>query len=220
MISSNTQIANRYGLNFQLYKYSYDSTQNPPWQVDTLPCLTVDFVNVSEISIDGDKSWATGGRDAGKKIAFNNPIKGVFKISTQILTDELLKVISGTKQDASGSTIFFGNNPFNKAGKRYFKVEADTVWEDESGETYDEKIYIYKVVPTKAYNVSYNGDGEPISADIEFGILEDWMGRVLSSDKQDHIEAAIVGEAVIGSSRVIVVSATIGAGIVGTDCVA
>ena len=86
-IAKDTQFANRYGLNVEIYASTDAEMSNA--------LMTIDFANVSDISLSGDRTWATGGQDHANRIGFNNPVEGTFKLSTQIMTMELLNLMAG-----------------------------------------------------------------------------------------------------------------------------
>ena len=77
-ITTTTQFANRYGLNIEIYAHT-------DVQMAT-PLMTIDFANVSDVDVSGDRTWATGGQDHSNKIGFNDPLQGTLKLSTQIMT--------------------------------------------------------------------------------------------------------------------------------------
>ena len=176
-ISKTTQFANRYGLNVAFYAESDASMQTP--------LISVDFANVSDIEISGDRVWATGGQGHVNKIGFDNPIQGTFKLSTQILTSELLTLMAGGDIASATTTVEFKNTA-NTAPKAYI-VKAETVWQDASGTVYDEVMTFHKALPKKALNISYNGDGDPTSVDIEFDLMENADHKVLTITKADHV---------------------------------
>lgn len=176
-IANTTQYANRYGLNVKFYAESDTSMSTP--------LIAVDFANVSDIEISGDRVWATGGQGHVNKIGFDNPIQGTFKLSTQILTSQLLALMAGGDVAGVENTIEFKNTP-NAAPKAYI-VKAETVWQDASGTVYDETMTFHKALPKKALNISYNGDGDPTSVDIEFDLMENADHKVLTINKADHV---------------------------------
>jgi hypothetical protein len=175
-ISTTTQFANRYGLNISIYAATDTSMSSA--------LTTIDFANVSDIDISGDRTWATGGQAHVNKIGFNDPIQGTFKLSTQIMTMELLNMMAGGTV-GSGTTSVVFENVANSMPK-YYIIKAETVWQDEAGATYDETITFHKACPKRALNISYNGDGDPVSVDIEFDLLQDSNGKVLTITKADH----------------------------------
>lgn len=175
-ISNTTQFANRYGLNVKIYAESDTSMATP--------LMTLDFVNVSDVEVSGDRAWATGGQGHVNKIGFDNPIQGKFKMSTQILTAQLLALMAG-KDIASATTTVVFENTSNSAPKAYI-IKAETVWQDASGTVYDETVTFHKALPKRALNISYNGDGDPVSVDIEFDLMQDSNGKVLTISKADH----------------------------------
>jgi hypothetical protein len=175
-IAKTTQFANRYGLNVEIYASSGTSEA---------PLMTIDFANVSDISLSGDRTWATGGQDHVNKIGFNNPIEGTFKLSTQIMTMELLNLMAGGTPGGSETvTEVVFENTANTTPK-YFVIKAATVWQDASGVTYAETLTFHKACPKRAFNISYSGDGDPTSVDIEFDLMQDADGKVLTVAKAD-----------------------------------
>lgn len=93
-LTNTTQFANRYGLNIKIYDYELDE-QGAVVEPTGTPKMLIDFANVCDVDISGDRVWATGGQAHANKIAFNDPIQGTFTISTQILTTQLLALMSG-----------------------------------------------------------------------------------------------------------------------------
>ena len=174
-IQNNTQFANRYGLNIKIYA-STDA------QMETA-LMTIDFANVSDISLNGDRAWATGGQDHANKIGFNNPIEGTFKLSTQIMTMELLNLIAGGTPGTGTTAVVFENTA--NTMPKYYTIKAETVWQDADGLTYAETLTFHKACPKRAFNIRYSGDGDPTSVDIEFDLMQDASGKVLTVEKTD-----------------------------------
>ena len=171
-LTDGMQFANRCGLNVNIYKYP---------KAEEASAIEVPFANECALDLSGDITWATGGQAASKLIGFPNPIEGTFKISTQIMTDALLALISGADATAETTEISFKNDP--DADTIYYVIEADTVWKDKAGETKAETITVHKALPKRAYNITYNGSGDPISVDVEFELLEDADGNVVTITK-------------------------------------
>lgn len=171
-IANTTQYANRYGLNIKIYDYS-DKTS---------VLAMVDFANLSEISVGGDRTWATGGQNHTNRIGFNNPIEGTLKISTQIMTAQLLQIMAG-KIPTNETGVTFENTV--NAMPKYFYIEAETVWQDAAGNTYSEDLTFHKACPKRAFNIQYTGEGDPTSMDIEFDLMEDDDHKVLTIMKAD-----------------------------------
>ena len=176
-IATTTQFANRYGLNITIYAATDISMS------DAL--MTIDFANVSDIDISGDRTWATGGQGHVNKIGFNDPVRGTFKLSTQLMTMELLNLMAGGTAGSGTTTVVFENKA-NDVPK-YYIIKAETVWQDAAGLTYDETMTFHKACPKRALNISYNGDGDPTSVDVEFDLLQDDDGKVLTITKADHV---------------------------------
>jgi hypothetical protein len=166
------QFANRCGLDVNIYKYP---------KAAEAAVVEVPFANECALDVSGDIAWATGGQAASKMIGFHNPIEGTFKISTQVMTNALLALISGADATTETTSIVFKND--SDAATIYYVIEASTVWKDKAGTTHAEDITIHKALPKKAYNITYNGSGDPVSVDIEFELLEDEDGKVVTIDK-------------------------------------
>jgi len=179
-MTSATQFANRYGLNITVYAYTDGTTGDTP-------LTTIDFANVSDISLSGERTWATGGQDHANKIGFNDPIQGTFKLSTQIMTMELLNIMAGGEAGDNVTSVTFENTA-NTAPK-YYTIKAETVWQDATGVTYSETLTFHKACPKRAFNISYSGEGDPTSVDVEFDLLQVEtgvnQGKVLTVTKAD-----------------------------------
>lgn len=172
-LTKTTQFANRCGLNIEIYA-------NTDKEMAT-SLLTIDFANVSEVNIAGDRTWATGGQDHANKIGFNDPLQGTLKLSTQIMTMELLALMAGSPIESAATTVVFENT--TNAAPKYYIIKAETVWQDADGKTYSEELTFHKACPKRAFNISYNGEGDPASTDIEFDLLEDEDSKVLTVKK-------------------------------------
>jgi hypothetical protein len=177
-LTNTTQFANRYGLNIEFYK-STDTEM-------ATKLLTVDFANVSDIDITGEITWATGGQGHVNKIGFNDPIQGTFKISTQLMTTELLNLVAGNDVSDSATTgeVVFKNSTHSMP--KYYIIKAETVWQDKDGNVYTESMKFHKACPKRAFNISYSGEGDPTSVDLEFELMQDDDGNVLTITKGDQ----------------------------------
>ena len=174
--SNTTEFANRYGLDVAIYALTDASM--------TSPLVEIDFANVSDIDISGDRTWATGGQAHANKIAFNDPIQGTFTLSTQIMTAKVLALMAGDNPNDVSDTIEFKNE--STSMPKYYIIKAETVWQDAEGNTYSETLTFHKASPQRALNISYNGEGDPVSVDIVFDLLEDANGKVLTITKDDN----------------------------------
>lgn len=175
-LTTTTQFANRYGLNLKIYDFADASLSTA--------LMDIDFVNVSNIDISGDRTWATGGQAHSNKIGFNDPVQGTVTLSTQILTMELLNLMAGGTAGSGTTTVVFENTP--NAMPKYYILTAETVWQDAAGNTYAENLTFHKVSPQRAFNIEYNGEGDPVSVDVVFDLLEDANGKVLTITKTDN----------------------------------
>jgi hypothetical protein len=168
------KFANRCGLNMKIYKY-------PKTEGGTF--VEVDFANECALDISGDITWANGGQYGSKLVGFPNPIEGTFKISTQIMTKKLLTLITGADATADATEYVF-KNEFS-AETIYYVIEADTVWKNAEGKTEAEAITVHKALPKRAYNIVYNGSGDPVSVDIEFELLADGVEQKVVTIKPE-----------------------------------
>lgn len=175
-IQKNTKIANRYGLNIRICD-SNDSSK---------VYQTIDFANISSLDLSGDTVYARGGARQEKRIGFYDKLVGEFTLSTQILTNDLLCLMTGSTGNWDGeSPITFKNRLLEKV--RTFTLFGDTVWKDEDGNVYSEEIVLHKVRPRIAYNRSYDGSGDVASVDIVFDLMEDENGLVFSTGKGSEL---------------------------------
>lgn len=167
MPTAANSFANRYGLNVVISKYGAETGEST---------ITVDFANECALDLQGDTTWATGGQNAAKKVGFPNPYEGTFKISTQLMTEQLLALLSGADATGEVSSIVFKND--SEAATVYYVIEGETVWKTTGGATKTEAVKMHKALPKRAYNITYNGSGDPVSVDIEFDLMEDDDGNV------------------------------------------
>lgn len=171
-MTNTTKMANRYGLNLKF--------TNVKDETDT---ATIDFVNEVSIEVTGEITWATGGQAHGKMIGFKDPREGTLRISTQVTDMRLMHLIAGGKLTDTGKVAKFKDDI--RVALKYYKIEGDTVWQDEEGTTYEEHITAYKCLVKPNYNATYNGSGDPISLDIEFDLATDADGNFLDIERHD-----------------------------------
>lgn len=181
-LSATTQVANRYGLDVQFYAYT--STTEPVPSTTVTPDLTVDFLNVSDVSLSGDRVWATGGIYHANKIGFNNPMEGTLTLSTQIMTNQLLAIAANQSIPTGVSAIDFENN--TNSAPKYFLIVANTIWQDAAGVVYTETLTFHKASAQRAFNISYTGEGDPMSMDIVFDLLENADHKILTVERADQ----------------------------------
>lgn len=169
------KMANRYGLNLKL--------TNIKDEADT---AVIDFANEVSLEISGEITWATGGQSHVKMIGFKDPKEGTLKISAQVTTMQILNLLSGGKlTDTSGKVSFKDDG---KIAFKYYKIEGDTIWKDEEGTVYNEKITAYKCLAKPNYSVTYNGSGDPTSIDVEFELAVDQDGNFLDIERSEAID--------------------------------
>lgn len=178
-VTNTTQFANRYGLDIKIYELGKQAAE--PAED---PIMTIGFANECALELSGERVWATGGQAHSNKIAFNDPIEGTFTISTQVMTSQVIALVAGADVKATpGLEVTFENTP--NSNPKYYTVVCTTVWQDAAGVTYDETITLYKATPSRAFNITYSGEGEPLSVDVQFDLLEDDSGKVVTITKAD-----------------------------------
>ena len=169
VLQKNTRIANRYGLNIRLCDAN---------NLDTV-YQTIDFANISSIDISGDAVFAHGGAAHEKRVGFYDKLVGEFTLSTQILTNNLLCLMTGGTAAWDGSSpIVFKNRLLEQV--RTFTLIGETVWQDKNGNVYGEQLILHRVRPRIAYNRKYALDGDVASVDIVFDLMQDASGRVIT----------------------------------------
>ena len=166
------KMANRYGLNLKL--------TNIKDETDT---AVIDFANEVSLEISGEITWATGGQGHVKMIGFKDPKEGTLKISTQVTTMQVMQLLAGGKLTDKGNKVSFKDD--GKIAFKYYKIEGDTVWKDEEGVAYNEKVTVYKALVKPNYNVTYNGSGDPTSIDIEFELAVDKEGNFVDIERSE-----------------------------------
>lgn len=171
---SNTKMANRCGLDLKVFAYNADGSTNES------PLATIDFANEVVIDLTSDVSWATGGSKHRKIVGFNNPIEGTLKLSTQMVTMELLALITGDDASTVSKKVSFKDS--DKASTSYI-IKGETVWVAEDGTSYAETITAYKACPKKNYNVTYNGDGDPQTLEVEFELSANASNLVMDIER-------------------------------------
>lgn len=169
ILQKDTHIANRYGLNIRLCDAN---------DLDTV-YQTIDFANISSIDISGDVVFAHGGAAHEKRVGFYDKFVGEFTLSTQILTNDLLCLMTGGTANWDGSSpIVFRNRLLEQV--RTFALIGETVWQDKNGRAYGEQLILHRVRPRVAYKRTYTTDGDAASVDIVFDIMQDAAGKVLT----------------------------------------
>ena len=138
-------------------------------------------------------------------IGFKDPKEGTLKISTQVTTMQVMQLIAGGKLTDKGNKVSFKDD--GKIAFKYYKIEGDTVWKDEEGVVYEEKVTVYKALVKPNYNVTYNGSGDPTSIDIEFELAVDKEGNFVDIERSEATEdisqatiAAISDQTATGSA--------------------
>lgn len=169
VLQKNTPISNRYGLNIRLCDAN---------NLDIV-YQTIDFANISSIDIKGDTVFAHGGAAHEKKVGFYDKLVGEFTLSTQILTNDLLCLMTGGVASWDGSSpIVFRNRLLEQA--RTFAILCETIWQDKNGHAYSERLTLHRIRPRIAYNRKYALDGDVANVDIVFDIMQDAAGQVLT----------------------------------------
>ncbi len=179
-IQTTTKMANRLGLDIEFYEYNGTGTIAE----DATPAATINFANEVSLELSTDLTWATGGRARSKMVGFRNPYEGTLKISTQIVNMAVLHLVAEGDVTATGTTVTFKNDASSMIPK-YYIIKGKTVWQDEEGNTYDETITAFKACVKPNYSVTYNGEGDPQSLDVEFELGTNDEGEVVAITRAD-----------------------------------
>lgn len=167
-LQKDTRIANRYGLDIKLYEANTDKI-----------CQRIEFANISSINIEGGTVFAHGGASHEKRVGFYEKVVGEFTLSTQILTNDLLCLMTGGASKWDGSSpIVFKNRLLGRPN--VFRLSCDTVWQDKDGNVYEERLEFPRVRPRVAFGRKYSGEGDVSSVDIVFDVMQDAKGEILT----------------------------------------
>lgn len=170
-------MANRCGLDLKIYAYVADGTIAD----EATPLATIDYANEVSIELTSDMVWATGGQEHGKIVGFNNPIEGTLKISTQMVSMELLTLISGGDISKASTKVSFKNS---NSAPTFYIIKGETMWVGEDGKVYTETVTAFKACAKRNYNVTYSGDGDPQSLDVEFELGSNTENLVLDVERE------------------------------------
>lgn len=164
-------LANRYGLDIRIF--DEDSIGNKFQKID--------FGKFSNVNFEEKMIYARGGSNKEKLIGFYGDFIGEFTLSTQILDNDLISLMSGNAGGTinwdSASPIVFKPHLLEKS--HYFVLSAKTVWQDDSGNVYEEFLIFHKVKPRVAYASKYSGD-DTAFAEVVFDVIQDTSGVVLT----------------------------------------
>lgn len=172
-VDKTTKIANRLGLNLEFYAYGAEAETK---------LMEITFANEVSIEVSRDVTWATGGQHHDGIIPFEDPIEGTMKISTQVVTPQVLKLAAGQDVSKNDTTVSFAND---SSRPRMYIIKGETVWVGDDGNTYAEAITVYKACVKPSYKPAYKGEGDPQSIDIEFDLMADSNGKVVDFDFSD-----------------------------------
>lgn len=167
--SNTTKLANRLGMDWLIFAPGTASL------VESNALLKLDYVNVSNISVTGDRTWATGGKRHRNKIGFDNPMTGTLTLNSQLMTKELLHLQAGDDLSSvsvrENATAHFGTGNPNARTIGYI-MKGVTYWKDEDGEEHIETLTVYNATPVRSFGREYNGEGDPQSVEISFELNE------------------------------------------------
>ena len=62
-------------------------------------------------------------------------------------------------------------------------VYGDTVWKDTNDTISAEHFKAYKAMPQKAFSITYQGSGDPLTFEMTFDLMEDEDGNVYTSSR-------------------------------------
>lgn len=182
MISNTSKMANRYGLNLEFFEYKN-------YSASSTKIAEIKFANEVSLELSSEITWATGGQNHSNKIGFKNPIEGTLKISTQLVSMDMIKLASGGSIDATATPgVVEFKNDTESATPIAFVIKGTTVWQGDDGSTYTEDIMIHKAFVKPGYNVTYNGSNDPQSLDIEFELASNDDNKVVTITRADSAE--------------------------------
>lgn len=183
MLQKNKPIANRYGLDLKIC------------DADNVAKVyqTIDFANISEVEMQGNMVYATGGQKGSKKIGFHDDITGELTLQTQLLAQDVVYLMTGRGANWDGkSPIEFRNRLFDK--QRFFAIIGETVWCDSDGNIYSERLFLHRVRPKVAYGHGFEGEGEVVGTDIVFDLFENNGGEMLTKSYTDNESCLITSD--------------------------
>lgn len=179
-ITKTTKFADRCGLDVTFYAYT-DKEQ-------ATPLLSVDYANLTNFDIKGETVWATGGRMRSRRIGFNNPMEGTFNLETQIMTPQLLNLKAGNDISEDTTTIKVSDNGMNFM-PRYYTIKCECSAQGEDGTVYTEEITIHKACVNRGFTGEHDGSADPQSLTIEFNLLANEDGDILTKVLKDAASA-------------------------------
>lgn len=178
-LTNTTKVANRYGLDIEFYTYASDGTI----ETNAQPVAKIDFANEVSIELTSEVTWATGGQSHSNMIPFKDPTEGTFKISTQVVNTQIMKLAAGVDISGTDNKVSFENK--GSASPKFYIIKGKTVWQGEDGTTYNETITMYKACVKPGYSATYNGSGDPQSLDIEFELGTNESGKLVDFERSD-----------------------------------
>lgn len=182
-LTNTTKMANRYGLDIEFYTYASDGT------IAATPLAKIDFANEVSIELTSEVTWATGGQSHSNMIPFKDPTEGTFKISTQVVNTQVMKLAAGVDLSGTDNKVSFENKK-SVSSPKFYIIKGKTVWQGEDGTTYNEDIVIYKACVKPGYSATYNGSGDPQSLDIEFELGTNDNGKLVDFERSDVTDAS------------------------------
>lgn len=87
--------------------------------------------------------------------------------------------ITETTSAKPGESVTFNNSYTNG----FYVLDGNTKWKDTNGVDIYETIKGYKVQPQRAFSITYNGTGDPLTLDIVLDLYEDETGNVYTSTR-------------------------------------
>lgn len=71
----------------------------------------------------------------------------------------------------------------NRKTPSCYVVYGDTVWKDTQDNVSAEHFKAYKAMPQKAFSITYQGSGDPLTFEMTFDLMEDEDGNVYTSSR-------------------------------------
>ena len=103
----------------------------------------------------------------GTSVTISNGTEGDVYIAYYIVASEEAKSATFSNAKTPGCYIVYG----------------DTVWKDTNDTISAEHFKAYKAMPQKAFSITYQGSGDPLTFEMTFDLMEDEDGNVYTSSR-------------------------------------
>ena len=103
----------------------------------------------------------------GRSVTISDGTEGDVYIAYYIVASEEAKSATFSNAKTPGCYIVYG----------------DTVWKDTNDTISAEHFKAYKAMPQKAFSITYQGSGDPLTFEMTFDLMEDEDGNVYTSSR-------------------------------------